>query len=262
MKQSIGNIIKLKDISSFDLITGMDKTELLQLCEFMQQAEIESCDWLMAGTNRVFVVRMVLDGREVESIYKPRKGEAPLWDFPDGTLYKREYAAFLLSLEMGWYFVPPTIIRQGPYGIGSIQYKVEIPKGTRGFIDRIVDASVLKKVVLFDYLVNNADRKISHLLKDTDDQLWIVDHGLTFNSVPKLRTVFWDFSGQEIPEKMVADVQTLHGKLIQDVDLQDELIQLLDEEEIKALDFRIRHIIKEAVFPNPTSRWSMPYPWY
>jgi hypothetical protein len=240
----------------------MDKLELLRLSDFMQQAEIESCDWLMAGSNRVFVVKMVLNGQEVKSIYKPRKGEAPLWDFPDGTLYKREYAAFLVSLEMGWYFVPPTIIRQGPYGIGSMQYRVEISKGTRGSIDRIVDVSVLKKIVLFDYLVNNADRKISHLLKDTDDRLWIVDHGLTFNSVPKLRTVFWDYAGQKIPEEMVADVQTLRGKLKRGGDLRHKLIQLLDKEEIEALDFRVRQILEEAAFPSPTSRWSVPYPWY
>ena len=240
----------------------MDKVELLQLCDFMQRAEIESCDWLMAGSNRVFVVQMTLNGQRLKSIYKPRKGEAPLWDFPDGTLYKREYAAFLLSLEMGWHFVPPTIVRRGPYGIGSMQYRIEIPKGTRGFIDRIVDVSLLKKIVLFDYLANNADRKISHLLQDTDNRLWVVDHGLTFNSSPKLRTVFWDFSGQKIPKEMIGDVQILRSKLKQGEDFRDKLFQLLDEEEIGALDYRIRQILKKAVFPNPTSRWSVPYPWY
>jgi len=241
---------------------SMDKIELLQLCDFMQRAEIESCDWLMAGTNRVFMVKMRLGGQEVRAIYKPRKGEAPLWDFPDGTLYKREYAAFLVSLDMGWFFVPPTIIRPGPYGIGSMQYMVDIPKGTRGFIDRIADISVLKKIVLFDYLVNNADRKISHLLKDTRDRLWIVDHGLTFNSVPKLRTVFWDFAGQRIPKEMVSKVKILRGKLKQGGDLRDKLLQLLDKEEMAALDFRISYILKKAVFPHPTSPWSVPYPWY
>lgn len=228
----------------------------------MELAEIESCDWMFAGSNQVFVVEMVHDQREIQSIYKPRKGEAPLWDFPDGTLYKREYTTFLVSLEMGWYFVPPTIIRQGPFGIGSMQYMVEIPKGTRGFIDRMVDVSELKKIVLFDYLVNNADRKISHLLTDRNDRLWIVDHGLTFNSAPKLRTVFWDFAGQKIPKEMLADVKILRDKLKQGGYLRDKLHQLLYKEEILALDYRIRHILKEAVFPHPTSPWSVPYPWY
>ncbi len=240
----------------------MDKTELLQVCKVMQQAEIESCDWLRAGSNHVFVVEMVLDGHEIKSIYKPRRGEAPLWDFPDGTLYKREYAAFLVSLEMGWYFVPSTIIRQGPHGVGSMQYMVEIPKGTRDFSKRKVDATEIKKIVLFDYLVNNADRKIGHLLIDTNGQLWIVDHGLTFNSVPKLRTVFWDFAGQKIPEKLLADVKILQSKLKKGSDLRNNLLRLLENNEVEALDLRVKLILNEGKFPHPTSRWSVPYPWY
>ncbi len=124
----------------------MDKTELLQVCELMQKADIKSCDWLLAGSNQVFVVRMVIDGKEFKSIYKPRKGEAPLWDFPDGTLYKREYAAFLFSIEIGWYFVPPTIIREGPFGIGSMQHMVEIQKGTRNYSRRLISNAELKKL--------------------------------------------------------------------------------------------------------------------
>jgi len=241
---------------------GMDRVELLQLCDFMKQAEIESCDWLLAGSNHVFVVRMVHDGRELKSIYKPCQGEAPLWDFPDGTLYKREYAAFLISLEIEWYFVPPRIIRQGPYGIGSMQYMVEIPKRIRNFNDTIVDVLLLKKIILFDYLVNNADRKISHLLNDKYGRLWIVDHGLTFNSVPKLRTVFWDYAGQKIPKEMVADIKILRDRLKQGRDIRNKLLQLLDKKEIEALDIRIKKILQEAVFPHPTSSWSVPFPWY
>ncbi len=110
--------------------------------------------------------------------------------------------------------------------------------------------------------MNNADRKISHLLTDKYDQLWIVDHGLTFNSVPKLRTVFWDYAGQKIPAELVADVRTLHDKLSRGGNLQESLFRLLDEEEIEALDFRIRQILKKSIFPHPTSPWSVPYPWY
>ncbi|UCC16374.1 MAG: hypothetical protein JSU58_08390, partial [Dehalococcoidales bacterium] len=219
-------------------------------------------DWMLAGSNQVIVVKMILDKRVILSIYKPRKGEVPLWDFPDGTLYKREYAAFLVSLEMGWYFIPPTIIRQGPYGIGSMQYMVEIPKGTRNFSDRKIDVSEFKKIVLFDYLVNNADRKISHLLIDRNDRLWIVDHGLTFNAVPKLRTVFWEFAGQKIPDVQLADIKTLRDKMKKGGELRAKLLKLLDKEEIEALDFRIRQILRKAEFPYPTSPWSVPFPWY
>jgi hypothetical protein len=240
----------------------MDKVELLQLCDLMRQAEIESCDWLLAGSNQVFIIKMVIGDRELKSVYKPRKGEAPLWDFPDGTLYKREYAAFLVSLEIGWNFIPPTIIRKGPYGAGSMQYMVEIPKG-KGDVDNIiVDVLELKKIILFDYLVNNADRKISHLLVDRDEKLWIVDHGLTFNSVAKLRTVFWDYAGQTIPKEIIADVKTLRNKLKQGGELREKLLQLLDKEEIRAFEIRINKILRAPVFPHPTSPWSVPFPWY
>ncbi|UCD09593.1 MAG: hypothetical protein JSU79_02835 [Dehalococcoidales bacterium] len=240
----------------------MEKSEILRLCDFMQLAEADNIDWMLAGSNHVFVVTMVHDGREVKSIYKPRNGEAPLWDFPDGTLYKREYAAFLISMEIGWYFIPPTIVRQGPYGIGSMQYMVEIPKRTRNFGDITIATLELKKIVVFDYLVNNADRKVSHLLKDKSDRIWIVDHGLTFNAVPKLRTVFWDFAGQKIPRQLIADVQILRDKLKQGGDLRDKLLRLLDKEEIEALDIRISQVIKDPEYPYPDSPWSVPYPWY
>ena len=228
----------------------------------MQMADIKNCDWLLAGSNQVFVVRMEINGKEFNSIYKPRKGEAPLWDFPDGTLFKREYAAFLLSIEIGWYFVPPTIIRDGPFGIGSMQHMVEIQKGTRNYSRRLISNSELKKIILFDYLVNNADRKISHLLTDKYDQLWIVDHGLTFNSVPKLRTVFWDYAGKKIPRELIDQVRVLRDKLKHDGSFKTLLLRLLDKEEIEALDFRIRQILKNTIFPHPASPWSVPYPWY
>jgi hypothetical protein len=240
----------------------MDKKEILRLCDFMQLAEIESIDWMLAGSNHVFVINMEYGGREIKSVYKPRNGEAPLWDFPDGTLYMREYATFLLSMEIGWYFVPPTIVRQGLYGIGSMQYMVEIPKRTGQFGDVAIAISELKKIVIFDYLVNNADRKISHLLKDKYDRFWLVDHGLTFNAVPKLRTVFWDFAGQNIPKQLIADVKALRDKLKKGGDFREKLLQLLDKEEIEALDFRINQLLKKAIFPHPDSPWSVPFPWY
>ena len=240
----------------------MDKTELLKVCELMRMADIKSCDWLLAGSNQVFVLKMFVNGKEFKSIYKPRNGEAPLWDFPDGTLYKREYAAFVLSLEIGWYLVPPTIIREGPFGIGSMQYMVEIEKGTRNYSRRLTSNSDLKKIILFDYLVNNADRKVSHLLTDKYDQLWIVDHGLTFNADPKLRTVFWDYAGQKIPKQLITDIRNLRDKMKRGGTLQESLLRLLDKEEMEALDFRIRQILKKMIFPRPTSPWSVPYPWY
>jgi len=143
-----------------------------------------------------------------------------------------------------------------------MQYMVDIPKRTRVSGDVTIAISELKKIVIFDYLVNNADRKISHLLKDKHGSFWLVDHGLTFNAVPKLRTVFWDFAGQKIPKQLIADVKALRDKVKKGGDFREELLQLLDQEEIEALDIRISQILNKAVFPSPASPWSVPFPWY
>lgn len=240
----------------------MNRVELTQLCDFMQNAEIEKCDWLLAGSNQIFILKMAHNAKVVKAIYKPRKGETPLWDFPGGTLYKREFAAFLVSTEMGYNFIPPTIIRKGPYGIGSVQLVVDVPMVVRESRNILVTVSELQKIVLFDYVVNNTDRKISHLMKDRSNNIWLVDHGLTFNSVPKLRTVLWEFAGQQIPEERLTDVKLLQCKLEQGGELRNKLLRLLDEEEMEALDFRIKSILEEAEFPSPVSQWSVPYPWY
>ncbi len=230
-------------------------------CHLLRQAEIKSCDLLFSGSNYVFLATMVKDGTEIKTIYKPRRGETPLWDFPDGTLYKREYAAFLVSQALEWYLIPPTVIREGPFGIGSMQWFVDSMRGTRHTSRIMRDPSVLKPVALFDYLVNNADRKAGHFLEDKDGRLWVVDHGLTFNTVPKLRTVLWDFSGQKVPEKLLADVKSLRDKLRQEKQLRRALLRLLEEEEVEALELRIKWIIEKPVFTYPDSRRSVPWPW-
>jgi len=238
-----------------------DAAVISQVCKLLQQAKIKDCDLLFSGSNYVFLATMVKDGTEVKAIYKPRQGETPLWDFPDGTLYKREYAAFIVSQVLEWYLIPPTIIRDGPFGIGSMQWFVDTTSGLRHYSQIIGNPSVLKQVALFDYLVNNADRKAGHFLKDKDGQLWMVDHGLTFNTVPKLRTVLWDFSDQTVPKKLLADVKALQNKLRREKQLRDTLRWLLEEAEVEALETRIKRIIEKPLFPSPKSHWSVPWPW-
>lgn len=239
----------------------MDVTEIMQACHLLEQAEIKKWDLHSRGSNYIYILEMVKDGTGIKSIYKPRHGEIPLWDFPDGTLYKREYAAFILSQALEWHLIPPTIIRSGPFGMGSMQWFVNTSLRAEDYDRLAIDLSVMQQVVVFDCLVNNADRKAGHFLLDDQGRLWVVDHGLTFNRAPKLRTVIWDFAGQNIPQKLVADVALLEDKLKRGKQLSAMLHQLLDEAEVAALEFRIRKIIKSPVFPYPESRRSIPWPW-
>src|SRR5918999_2700568 len=178
-----------------------------EACELLEQAEIVECKGLPWGSNYTYAVALGSEaGRQVLGIYKPRRGEVPLWDFPDGTLYRRELAAYVFSQHLGWPFIPPTVIRDGPYGVGSVQLYVEPdPRVTYDHL-RTRLPHELRRIAVFDCVANNADRKAGHfLLGQHDGQLWGIDHGLTFNAAPKLRTVVWDYCGEPIPEDLLAD---------------------------------------------------------
>ena len=234
---------------------------MIQICHFLEQGEITTCDSLYVGSNHVFLVALMNEGKMIRAVYKPCQGETPLYDFPYGTLYRREYAAFLISQALEWFLVPPTVIRSGPHGIGSMQWFVDTNNRVdyNSLMARYL--SQLKQVALFDYLVNNADRKVGHCLEGSDGRLWFVDHGLTFNAIPKLRTVIWDFSGQSISEKLVSDVMALQQKLKRAKPLREALSRLLEVSEVKALEFRLKNIVDNPVFPYPESGWSVPWPW-
>ncbi|MFC2014959.1 SCO1664 family protein [Chloroflexota bacterium] len=236
-------------------------TVMDHVCQFLTQGEITAYDLLYRGSNHVFVVAILQGENETIAIYKPRRGETPLWDFPDGTLYKREYAAYLVSQALAWFLVPPTVIRDGPYGVGSVQWFVEANHRDDYESLRTRYLSQLQQVAIFDYLVNNADRKAGHCLEGQDGKLWMVDHGLTFNAVPKLRTVIWNFSGQPVPTKIVSDVAALQQKLTLDKSFRQALSRLLAVSEIEALEIRIKRIVENPVFPYPESRRSVPWPW-
>ena len=234
---------------------------MTQICYFLEQGEITTCDSLCFGSNHVFLVELMNEGKTTRAMYKPCRGESPLYDFPDGTLYRREYAAFLISQALEWFLIPPTVIRNGPHGIGSVQWFVD----TRNRVDydslRARYLSQRKQVALFDYLVNNADRRAGHCLEGQDGRLWLVDHGLTFNAIPKLRTVIWDFSGQPISEKLVSDMMALQQKLNRVKPLREALSRLLAVSEVEALGSRLKKIIDSPVFPYPGPHRSVPWPW-
>lgn len=215
------------------------------------------------GSNYSFAV-VIEDacGNEHIAIYKPRDGENPLYDFPLGTLYRREVAAYRLDRLLGWALVPPTVIREGPMGIGSLQlYKEPLAQDEscdpREFwSQRTID---VERMVLFDHIANNADRKLSHCLQDRNGAVWGIDHGLCFNVEMKLRTVLWQFIGQPVHERLLADLVRLRSR---EADLRRELDPLLNESEVVALLRRIDEFIAEPTYPMLNPHRNIPYGWW
>ena len=206
------------------------------------------------SSNGTYLVEICQDGDTMRAVYKPGRGERPLWDFPDG-LYRREIAAYVVSEALGWGLVPETVLREGPLGPGSLQRFVDADFSQHYFtlLEFPEHHDALKAICTFDLLVNNADRKGGHCLLGTDNRVWSVDHGLCFHPDPKLRTVMWDFEGMPIPEQLVADLARLA------VALPEGLSGLIDGEEIEALAARAAAIAKRPVFPP--ARSARPYPW-
>jgi hypothetical protein len=220
----------------------------------IEQGEILSCQLTPAGSNYTFVAQLQLDGETGLAIYKPRDGESPLWDFPSGTLYKRELAAYLLDEFLGWNLIPPTVIRDGPYGIGSVQQYVEhdSKRNYHNFGDGY--ANQLKTIACFDLVANSTDRKANHMLEDVDGKLWSIDHGLTFHADTKIRTVIWDFCGQRIPKRLLTRVSKLKEALDQPAGRLKELVDLLLPEEVTALHQRVEWVLTEGVYPGLPGR--------
>ena len=229
----------------------------------VQEGEIAAYELVPWGSNYTFLVALAdEDGvARMTGIYKPRQGEAPLWDFPDGTLYRREYAAYLLSRWLDWGFIPETVIRDGPYGIGTLQAYVEAEDDTHYFNLRASHAPDLQRMVIFDIIANNADRKAGHLFRGTDGKVYGIDHGLTFNVQPKLRTVIWDFTGEPMPAGLLRDLETRLADPVAVAALRTQLAPLLDRRETERLFARIERVLAVRAFPgfDASSRHSIPW---
>ena len=220
----------------------------------LEQGEIISCELTPVGSNYTFLVELRLDGDYGYGIYKPRKGEIPLWDFPSGTLYKRECAAYLLSEILGWDFIPYTLIRDGPHGIGSVQHYVEHnPKENYYTLDES-SADQLKQVACFDLVANNTDRKAGHVLIDPDGKLWGIDQGLTFHEDTKIRTVIWDFAGDPIPDHLLETLLNFMKSLESPQGRMLDLLELLLPEEISSLHRRIEWVLADGSLPGLPGR--------
>jgi uncharacterized repeat protein (TIGR03843 family) len=211
------------------------------------------------SSNYTFLVA-IRDGElDAPAIYKPRRGERPLWDFPDGTLCQREVAAFHVSEALGWHIVPPTVLRDGPQGVGSLQLYVGHDPEQNYFTFGPQFRSQLMRIVLFDHLLNNADRKGGHCLLSDGGHIWAIDHGICFHAQPKLRTVIWDFAGEPIPPDLLKDTASLCERLSQP-DMRQILSTLLSRAEIEALYRRAEQLVAEGIYPHPGPGRNYPWP--
>jgi hypothetical protein len=235
-----------------------------ELCEFIRHGRILECGLIPWGSNYTFLVSMdVGQAAPLLGVYKPRRGEAPLWDFPDGTLYKREYAAFLFSEALGWQLVPPTVIRQGPQGIGTVQlYIHHRQEDADYFALRGRYVREVQTMAVFDMIANNTDRKAAHCLRGEDGHIWGIDHGLTFHAHPKLRTVIWDFGDERIPPHLLQDIKRVCSELTRQQSLAQTLDALLVPGEMQALINRMRYVLANPEFPCLQTRRGVPWPFY
>lgn len=234
----------------------MDNSTQTQLISAFQQGDLELKGQFTLGSNYTFLVEVKHKDQTYPGVYKPIRGEQPLWDFEESTLALREVAAYLVSEALGFHIVPFTTLREdGPHGAGSLQQFIEYDPNYHYFTFSDEDKQLLQPIVLFDLLVNNADRKGSHVFfEDETHKLFTIDHGICFHEEEKLRTVLWDFAGQRIPDDLIACL-SLSPNLLANLE------PYLSPNEISALQSRADLITKSAVFPyQPQDRRAMPWP--
>lgn len=228
----------------------------------LQQGVLSVQGEFLWGSNYTFLGMVEYQGDSLQAVYKPTRGERPLWDFPAATLARREVAAYLVSKFLGWDLVPPTVYRRhGPIGPGSLQLFIEHDPEYHYFNFTEKDRQRLRSTVLFDVIVNNADRKGSHVLLDKNNHIWLIDHGICFHEEDKLRTVIWDFAGEPIPEELCQDMDSFRKLLAENSKIVKELRPFLGQAEINSMMLRIERTIAIGHFPNPNpSRRFQPWP--
>ncbi len=226
------------------------------MLELLRRGEIEVKGRLPWSSNGTFLVNVCLGEEVTPAVYKPLRGERPLWDYPTG-LYRREVAVYVISEALGWGLVPETVLRDdAPFGPGSLQRFVPAHFEEHYFtmLERPELHDCLKTICLFDLVVNNGDRKSGHCLLGEDGAIWAIDHGLCLHEEPKLRTVIWDFAGQPLPPARLDDVARLAAAPPR------ELSSLLEVDEVDALVARAAALMRRPVFPVVTSGRAYPWP--
>jgi len=225
----------------------------------LREGELDVVGRLVDASNATLYCTVSLDGATAACVHKPIAGERPLWDFPDGTLAHREVAAYAVSAATGWDVVPPTVMRDGPYGPGMCQLWIDVDET----VDLVAlvrsDDDRLRRMAVFDAVVNNADRKGGHLLPTEAGHLYGVDHGVCFSTQDKLRTLLWRWAGQPLPAEAVPVLQTLCAEL--DGLLGARLGELLAPGEVRATRRRVDRLLRTGRHPEPAEGWpAVPWP--
>jgi len=233
-----------------------------QVLSLLAGGKIEVEGRIPWSSNATLLVTVHHAGLSCLAVYKPQRGETPLWDFASGTLGRREVAAYLVCEALGWGLVPPTVMRDGPYGPGSVQHFIDAREGSHYFTIREGGnhSDDLMRLAAFDAVTNNADRKSGHCLLDREGRLWAIDNALTFHVDPKLRTVIWDFSGLPLPRGVLSDLTRLQDDLQEETSLSRALSPLLSEIEMTALQLRLQRLILAGRYPEPGPGLAVPWP--
>jgi uncharacterized repeat protein (TIGR03843 family) len=237
-------------------LSAEEARRLLELGELDVQGRI------VGASNATLFCVATLDGISAMCVHKPVAGERPLWDFPDGTLADREVATYVVSEATGWDIVPPTVLREGPFGPGMCQLWVDVDETVDLGLLVGSDHDDLARMVVLDAVVNNADRKGGHVLPRADGRVQGIDHGVTFNPEDKLRTVLWDWRGEPLADEAVDVLSRLEPQLdvASDGPLACALEPLLTRREIVRTRVRVRRLLRDGVYPHPRGEWP-PVPW-
>ncbi len=234
----------------------LDLPEMLRL---LREGTIDVVGRLVDASNATLFGTVALDGLTAECVYKPVAGERPLWDFPDGTLAHREAAAYLVSQASGWDVVPPTVLRDGPFGPGMCQLWIDVDESVDLTVLARSDHPDLRRMAVFDAVVNNADRKGGHLLPTADGHVFGVDHGVCFSVEDKLRTLLWQWRGRRLDDESLDVLSRLRGEL--DGSLGEGLRALLHRKEVGRTVARVDRLLQTRRFPMPSRDWpAIPWP--
>lgn len=232
-----------------------------QVLDILTAGNVTVMGLLPYSSNYTFLARVDRGDDSLLAVYKPRRGERPLWDFPAGSLAAREVAAWLVSEAAGWGIVPPTVLRtDAPLGEGSLQIFIDHDPERHYFVlmeERLQDFDVF---TAFDAVINNADRKAGHVIEDRTGKIWAVDHGLSFNVDPKLRTVIWQFAEERLGPRIRQALESLGAELASRGDLHERVANLLSRAEADATLGRIEALLVEDRFPSPGVDRPLPWP--
>ncbi|MFJ3233192.1 SCO1664 family protein [Streptomyces sp. NPDC086787] len=255
--------------------------------ELLARGELKVRGRIREASNAALFCTVAYDGQEASCVYKPVAGERPLWDFPDGTLAEREVAAYAVAEATGWDLVPPTVLRDGPYGEGMCQLWIdatpesellalvdgeeagpgwkaigfaEVGEGRTALLVH-ADDDRLRRLAVLDAVINNADRKGGHLLPTADGRLYGIDHGVTFNAENKLRTLLWGWAGEPLTAEAVGVLKDLGGSLADGGPLGTRLADLITAAELDATRARVDELLASGRHPEPSGEWpAIPWP--